>query len=71
MDPPEAQALQRRRRGLIEPVFGIGKEGMGARRTQLRGRANVEAQWVLTAIAFNLRTLARAATDGRPVRLAA
>lgn len=56
----EAQALGRRRRGLIEPVFGILKDQLGARRTQLRGRADVEAEWVLTAVAFNLRTLARA-----------
>lgn len=62
----EAQALGRRRRGLIEPVFGILKEQMGARRTHLRGRINVEAEWVLTATAFNLRTLARA-TAPRPL----
>lgn len=62
MATPHAQALSARRRGLIEPVFGILKERMGARRTQLRGRAQVEAEWVLTAAAFNLRTLAQAAT---------
>jgi hypothetical protein len=66
---PEAQALGRRRRGLIEPVFGIRKDQQGARRTHLRGRANVEAEWVLTATAFNLRTLARAA--GHPLADAA
>jgi transposase len=57
----EGMALRDRRKGLIEPVFGIVKEQLGARRTRLRGRANVEAEWVLTATAFNLRTLARAA----------
>jgi transposase len=61
MATPEAKTLSARRRGLIEPVFGIVKEQLGARRTRLRGRANVEAEWVLTATAFNLRTLARAA----------
>lgn len=61
---PAARELAARRRGLIEPVFGIAKDRLGARRTLLRGRANVEAEWVLTAIAFNLRTLARAAAVG-------
>jgi transposase len=71
MATDQAQALSARRRGLIEPVFGMLNEQMRARRTQLRGRANVEAEWVLTATAFNLRTLARAATENRPDRLAA
>lgn len=60
METQEATALSRQRQGLIEPVFGIAKERLGARKTLLRGRDNVEAEWVLTATAFNLRTLARA-----------
>jgi hypothetical protein len=56
---------------LIEPVFGILKDRMGARRTLLRGRGKVEAEWVLTATAFNLRTLARAAAMGTPLARAA
>lgn len=61
MASDQARVLSRARRGLIEPVFGILKEQLGARRTALRGRAKVESEWVLTAIAFNLRTLARMA----------
>lgn len=57
-----AQTLSRQRKGVIEPVFGILKDRLGARRTQVRGRAKVEAEWILTAVAFNLRTLARAAS---------
>lgn len=60
MDTEEVKAQSRQRQGLIEPVFGIAKDRLGARKTLLRGRANVEAEWVLTATAFNLRTLARA-----------
>lgn len=60
MATTEAKRLSRQRRGLIEPVIGILKEQLRARRTAVRGRAKVEAEWVLTAVAFNLRTLARA-----------
>ncbi len=44
---------------LVEPVFGIIKEQMGARRLLLRGLANVMAELALLATAFNLRTLCR------------
>ncbi len=48
-----------RRKELVEPVFGILKEQMGARRFLLRGLANVRAEFALLATAFNLRTLWR------------
>jgi transposase len=59
MSTDEAKALYRRRKALIEPVFGILKEQQGARRCLLRGVAAVRAEWTLLAAAFNLRTLAR------------
>lgn len=58
MATEEAQALYRRRKELVEPVFGIVKECQGARRFLLRGLAQVRAEWRLLATAFNLRTLA-------------
>ncbi len=60
----EARALYARRKGLIEPVFGILKEQMGGRRFLLRGLANVQAEFALLAAAFNLRTLWRVWTAG-------
>ena len=55
-----AKSAFRRRKGLIEPVFGIVKEHlMGSRRFLLRGLRNVDAEWSLLATAFNLRVLAR------------
>ncbi len=42
---------------MVEPVFGIIKEQLAARRFQLRGRVNVSSEWTLLATAFNLRTL--------------
>ena len=59
MSTDEARRLYRRRKGLVEPVFGIIKEQQGARRFLLRGVANVAAEWTMLATTFNLRTLWR------------
>lgn len=65
----EAQALGKRRKGLVEGVFGTLKTRHGARQVLLRGLANVQAEWTLLATAFNLQTLFRAAQGryGTPV----
>ena len=55
----DAKEAYRRRKHLVEPVFGIIKEQQGARRFLLRGLANVTAEWTLLVTAFNLRTLWR------------
>lgn len=55
----EAQHAYQQRQHLVEPVFGIIKEQLRARRFLLRGLANVTAEWALLATAFNLRTLWR------------
>jgi len=59
MKTAEAHAAYRRRKELVEPVFGIVKEQQWARRFLLRGLAGVQAEWSLVATTFNLRTLAR------------
>ncbi len=59
MTTERAQGLYTRRKELIEPIFGILKEQLGARRFLLRGLANVRAEFRLLATAFNLRTLWR------------
>ncbi len=67
METEEANLLYAQRKGLIEPVFGIIKEQLGARRFLLRGLENVKAEFALLATAFNLRTLwKRWATGLRP-----
>ena len=53
------RGLYARRKGLIEPIFGILKEQLGARRFLLRGLVTVRAEFTLLATAFNLRTLWR------------
>jgi transposase len=59
MATDDAKTAYRRRKTLPEPTFGILKERHGARRFLLRSLANVQAEWALLAVAFNLRTLAR------------
>ena len=59
MKTDKARELYTRRKQLIEPVFGILKEQLGARRFLLRGLDNVRAEFTLMVTAFNLRTLLR------------
>ena len=60
MSTTAAKEAYRQRKQLVEPVFGIIKEQMGARRFLLRGLSNVVSEWTALATAFNLRTLWRA-----------
>ena len=59
MTTEKARGLYARQKGLIEPIFGILKEQLGARRFLLRGLVNVRTEFALLATAFNLRTLWR------------
>jgi hypothetical protein len=59
MKTEEARSLYARRQQLSEPVFGIIKEQLGARRFLLRGLVNVQAGFTLLATAFNLKMLSR------------
>ena len=60
METKEAKQVYDLRKQLAEPVFGIIKEQLGARRFLLRGIVNVAAEWTMLATAFNLRTLWKA-----------
>lgn len=52
-------AVLRRRKTLIEPVFGIIKSVLGFRRFTARGYVNASAQWYLVCCVHNLRKLYR------------
>ena len=67
MATDEARRAFKKRKQLVEPVFGIIKEQQGLRRFLLRGLGNVAAEWTLLATAFNLRTLWRVWRTQRPV----
>ena len=60
MSTDTAKEAYKLRKQLVEPVFGIIKEQLRARRFLLRGLANVSAEWTMLATAFNLRILWKA-----------
>lgn len=64
MATTQAKTAYRQRKELPEPTFGILKEQQGARRFLLRGLEEVQAEWVLLATAFNLRTLYQVWANG-------
>lgn len=51
------RAVYALRKQVVEPVFGIIKEIMGFRRFHLRGIPNVQGEWSLVSIAYNLKRL--------------
>jgi transposase len=54
MREPSARACYRRRKAIVEPVFGILKQQRGMRQFRRRGLAGVGAEWALASTAFNL-----------------
>jgi hypothetical protein len=53
----DGQAMYRLRKCTVEPVIGIIKEVMGFRQFSLRGINNVQGEWSLVCLAFNLKRL--------------
>src|SRR5437660_1603318 len=56
------QAVYRRRKAIVEPVFGQIKEGRGFRRFFLRGLQKVRAEWKLICLSHNILKLFRSGT---------
>jgi len=55
---PENQAIYRKRKYTVEPVFGQIKFGMGFQRFLYRGRKKVGSEWNVVCAAFNLKKIA-------------
>src|SRR5579871_893608 len=65
---PTGQAIYRRRKALVEPVWGTLKEQRGMRRFRLRGLEKVNIEFTLAAISFNLtRLLANRLSGPKPL----
>ena len=58
LSQPENQALYRRRKCTVEPVFGQIKFGMGFQRFFYRGTLRVRSEWNIVCAAFNLKKMA-------------
>ena len=73
-EPPSADARRQDalRKQIPEPVFGIIKSVMGFRQFLLRGLENVQGEWTLVTMAWNMkRMFALAIASGAwPFRLA-
>jgi transposase/IS5 family transposase len=63
----KGRAEYRRRKAIVEPVFGQTKEARGFRRFHLRGRVKVTAEWHLVCAVHNLAKLFRSGRAGRVV----
>jgi len=57
----------RRRKSIVEPVFGQIKEAMGFRRFSLRGKEKADAEWHLVCAVHDLGKLFRSGRAGQVI----
>ncbi len=57
LKPLEGKALYGVRKSTVEPVFGIMKSVLGYRQFMRRGLENVDDEWTLVSLAWNLKRL--------------
>ena len=65
----EGRKLYAKRKSTVETVFGIVKSVMGIRGFLLRGQENVNGEWTLICLAYNLKRL-RGLVAASPKRVA-
>lgn len=66
----EGKARYKKRKQTVEPVFGTIKDAIGLRRFHLRGLERVNGEWLLTALAYNLKRLHNLAGGKLPGQIA-
>jgi hypothetical protein len=54
---PQKQKLLKKRKVIVEPIFGVIKRAWGFRRWTLLGLENVRTQWSMLCAAFNLQKM--------------
>ena len=59
LNTEENKQKYKRRKGTVEPVFGIIKNVLGFRQFLLRGIENVKTEWQLVTLAYNCKRLAK------------
>jgi len=64
---PQKQKLLKKRKVIVEPIFGVVKQAWGFRRWTLRGLENVRTQWSMICAAFNLKRMRKAWAAGELV----
>ena len=63
MSRPESRAIYRRRKAIVEPVFGQIKN-TGFRGFGVRGLSKVAGEFSLVCVAHNIKKMVHAATAG-------
>ncbi|MCL4217055.1 MAG: transposase [Candidatus Hydrogenedentes bacterium] len=58
----EGRSIYKKRKHVVEPVFGWVKNVLGFRRTGLHGRDSVRSEWFLGCSTLNSRRMAAKAT---------
>ena len=53
----EGKRIYKKRKQTVEPVFGIIKEVLGFRRFSLRGEFEVDCEWSLVCIGYNIKRM--------------
>lgn len=64
VNTPEGKAIYRRRKAIVEPVYGHIKNCRGFRKFSLRGLANVAAEWKFVAAVHNFLKFIKFKGDG-------
>jgi hypothetical protein len=54
---PQKQKLLKKRKVIVQPIFGVIKQAWGFRRWTLLGLENVRTQWSMLCAAFNLQKM--------------
>jgi Transposase DDE domain len=62
LQTPEGKKLYALRKQTLEPVFGIIKSVMDFRQFLLRGIENVQGEWSLVTMAWNMKRMYALAT---------
>ncbi|WP_227485339.1 MULTISPECIES: transposase [unclassified Acidithiobacillus] len=57
-NPHAGRSVYRLRKQTVEPVFGIIKSVMGFRQFSLRGLRQVQGEWSLVCLAWNIKRMA-------------
>ena len=65
---PTAREHQRRRKAIVEPVFGVLKQQRGMRKFRRRGLAAVGLEWTLATIAYNVTRMWTKAQENKAAK---
>jgi hypothetical protein len=58
LETERGRATYKKRKSIVEPVFGWVKRVLGFRAFSLRGLRKVAGEWILVCLALNLRRMA-------------